>query len=93
MHYRINNVKREHSVIKGIIPLLENITKLEYVEAIVPGRIKPISGNYPIPKIEYKTKTTTGIKCLAKSERATQEIFIISNNVKLLIEYLDNQNF
>ena len=91
MHYRKNNVKREHSTIKDIIPLLEEITDLPYVKSIVPGRIKPISGSYPKAVIEYKTKTATGIKCLAKSDRATQEIFIVTSNIDELIKFIQNK--
>ena len=84
MHYRKNNVKREHSVIDNIIPLLEDITKLPFVKSIVPGRIKPISGNYPKARIEFKTITPSGVKCLAKSGRATQEIFIVTVDIEAL---------
>ncbi|MEI7603507.1 MAG: DUF2103 domain-containing protein [bacterium] len=90
MHYRRNNVKREHSTIKGIIPILEKIAELDYVKSIVPGRIKPISGSYPKCVLEYKTKTDTGIKCLAKSERATQEVFIVTSNTEELIKFIMN---
>lgn len=88
MHYRRNNVKREHSTISGIVPLLEKLTALPFVNAIIPGRIKPINGNYPYPVIQFTTMTDSGIKCLAKSGRATQEVFIISSDVTKIIEYL-----
>ena len=93
MRNRRNNVKREHAVITGIVLILEKITKLDYVKSIVPGRIKPISGNYPKPVNEYKIITKSGIKCLAKSERATQEIFIVTTDVQRLITLIEQKTF
>lgn len=88
MKLRKKGVKREHSTIKDIIPLLESITKRSEVSAIIPGRIKPIVGNYPSPRLEFKTRTPSGIKCIAKSSRSVQEVFIITTNPELTIEYI-----
>jgi hypothetical protein len=90
--YRKNNVKREHSTIAGIIPLLEEMTKLPYVQSITPGRIKPIKGSYPKAVIEYKTITQSGAKCLAKSGRATQEIFVVCTDNEALEWFLKMKN-
>ena len=77
MKLRRNNVKREHSVIKNLVVILEQITKHPKVKGIIPGRIKPIRGSYPNAIVEFKVFTDSGIKCLAKSDRAVQEVFII----------------
>ncbi len=79
MKLRIKNVKREHSTIKDIIPLLERITKDPDITGIIPGRIKPIVGNYPKPVLEFKVLTQSGFKCIAKSARSVQEIFLITD--------------
>ncbi len=92
MKLRRNNVKREHSVIKGIIPVLEKMTEHPSVKAIVPGRIKPIKGSYPIPKIEFKVFTDSGIKCLAKSDGAVQEVFIICKDTENTLKELSKLN-
>jgi hypothetical protein len=88
MKLRIKGVKREHSTIKGIVPLLEKITAREEVSAIIPGRIKPIVGNYPKPVIEFKMETPSGIKCSAKSERSVQELFIVTKDYKKTLEFI-----
>lgn len=92
MKLRKNNVKREHSVIKDIIPILEKITQITNVKGIIPGRIKPIKGSYPKPIIEFKVFTDHGLKCIAKSERAVQEVFIICEDPHKTLEYLLNLN-
>ena len=82
MKLRKNNVKREHSTIKSIVPILEKITSLPSVKGIIPGRIKPIRGSYPEVKLEFKVLTDSGIKCLIKSDRAVQEVFVICNDTE-----------
>lgn len=88
MKLRRNNVKREHSTIKDIIPILEKITKQPNVKGIIPGRIKPIRGSYPKARIEFKVFTDSGIKCLAKSDRAVQEVFIICTEIEKTLKLL-----
>jgi hypothetical protein len=90
MRNRIKSVKREHSTIQGLVPLLEKLTKLPAIKAIIPGRIKPIIGNYPEIKLEFKMKTPSGFKCLAKSGRAVQEVFIITNEVEKTLLMLNS---
>lgn len=91
MKNRINAVKRQHSTIKDIIPLLEKITRTPEVKAIIPGRIKPVAGNYPKPQIEFKVRTASGFKCIAKSSRSVQEIFIITDETDTVIKFLQEQ--
>lgn len=88
MKLRKKGVKREHSTIKGIIPLLEKITATHEVTGIIPGRIKPIVGNYPKPILEFKTLTPTGIKCIAKSQRSVQEVFIITTDIEKTLAFI-----
>ncbi len=88
MHYRIKKIKREHSTIKDLIPLLTKITALQEVRSIIPGRIKPIVGNYPIPVLELKAMTLSGFKCSVKSSRAVQEIFVVTDEVEKVIGLL-----
>jgi len=88
MKNRIKSVKREHSTIKDIVPLLEKITLLEQVKSIIPGRIKPIVGNYPKPILEYTTHTSSGFKCIAKSSRSVQEVFIVTDYTEEVMELL-----
>jgi hypothetical protein len=89
MHYRQGKIKREHSIIKDVFELLQKVEKLEMITTIVPGRIKPIRGNYPTAILELKTKSSNGFKCIAKSSRSVQEVFIVteeSNIEKVIAE-------
>jgi hypothetical protein len=88
MRNRIKSVKREHSTIKDILPLLEKIASMPFIKSIIPGRIKPIVGNYPKPIVEFKTLTQAGFKCIAKSSRSVQEVFIVCDDVEESIRLL-----
>ena len=88
MKLRINRVKREHSTIKNIISILEKIAHFPGVKAVIPGRIKPIRGSYPNPIIEFKVLTYSGFKCIAKSDRAVQEVFVICDKAENVLEEL-----
>ncbi|MFW5719609.1 MAG: DUF2103 domain-containing protein [Candidatus Dojkabacteria bacterium] len=79
MKYRQSKIKREHSIIKGLFELLQNISHNADIKSIIPGRINPISGNYPEPVIEVKYVTDSGLKCIAKSGRSAQEVFIVTD--------------
>jgi hypothetical protein len=86
---RKDNIKIEHHLIDNLWRVLQEISALDYVKSIVPGRIKPISGNYTKTRIEFKQKTGSGIKCLAKSGRATQEVFIVTSDEERLLKFLE----
>jgi hypothetical protein len=85
MIYRFGKIKREHSTIKDLIPLLTKVSRNPAITSIIPGRIKPIIGNYPQPILELKMKTQSGFKCSAKSSRSVQEVFIVTDSVDQVI--------
>lgn len=80
MNKRRNKVKRDHTVLKEVIPILEKITSVNGVNSIIPGRIRPIKGNYPKAILYFTVSTESGFKCIAKSSRAIQEIFIVTED-------------
>lgn len=87
MKNRNNKIKRLHAIIDGLERyLVDNVASKIYVDGIIPGRIKPSKGNYPALLLEFKYITKSGVKCLCKSGRAVQEVFIISTNNKKLLE-------
>lgn len=88
MHYRQGKVKREHSIIKDVLPLLMKVSAVKEISTIVPGRIKPIVGNYPEPVLEFKVKTDSGIKCIVKSSRSVQEVFIVTDDTEIVLSKL-----
>lgn len=91
MHYRYGKIKREHSMIKDVLSIFIKVSELESVSTIIPGRIKPITGNYPKPVLELKTLTPSGFKCIAKSGRSVQEVFIVTEETDSVIETLTRQ--
>lgn len=76
--YRQNKIKREHTIIDGVLPILEQIAALPHVQAITPGRINQRSGNRA-EGITFQYHTETGLKLLARSSRAVQEVFVVSD--------------
>lgn len=91
MKYRRAGIKLEYSTIQGLEKALNVIVGKFKVDLIVPGRIKPIKGNYPKLCLEYKYNTgDKGVKLLAKSGRAVQEVFIVSNEVDKILDYINN---
>ena len=79
-------------MIKGLLKLLESIEDWEEIQGIIPGLIKPSKSSEIELTIQYVT--ASGLKCLAKSDGAVQEVFFVSSepeNLKTkLQEWIDN---
>lgn len=78
MKYRRNKVKREHSIIQGALPWLEELTKHPEVTDIIPGVIE--ANRSPERGIVYKYETQTGCKLLLKSHGSIQEAFVVTKD-------------
>ncbi|MBS3812061.1 MAG: metal-binding protein [Halanaerobiales bacterium] len=79
--YRINKIKQEHTIIKDILPLLEDISQFQEIKSIIPGRINQrnsSSGQEAYLKIKYNT--SSGLKLIAKNSSSVQEVFIVTKN-------------
>ena len=72
-----SKIKTEHSMIKGLLKLLESIEDWEEIQGIIPGLIKPSKSSGIELTIQYITQS--GVKCLAKSDGAVQEVFFVSS--------------
>jgi len=77
-----SKIKTEHSMIKGLLKLLESIEEWEEIQGIIPGLIKPSKSSTIELTIQYVT--TSGVKCLAKSDGAVQEVFFVSSEPEKL---------
>ncbi len=88
--YTKHGVKRQHHIIDGILPLLEEISKIDGVKKVNPGKISysPKRG-ISQPTIKIQRQTITGFKLLAHSKGAVQEIFIVVQNEK--VDYVQNE--
>ncbi len=91
MRLRSKKIKREHSMIDGLFALLQRIQQISEIQTIIPGRIKPVKGQKSQIQLLFTTVTDSGLKYIAKSDRAVQEVFIVTDErelVKGMIEEL-----
>jgi len=84
-------VKRQHSIIEGVLEILEEIAAIPGVKKVIPGVIN-YSPKRTIkqPFLKISRDTITGIKVLAHSKGKVQEVFIICDsneieNIKSII--------
>lgn len=81
--YIKRGVKRRHSIIQDILPLLEQIAKIDGVKKVIPAKISYSSNRSIIqPTIKFQRETVPGFKLTAHSKGAIQEIFIIVERKK-----------
>lgn len=90
--HRVKGVKRVHRILKDFEGPLEEIASLPFVKAVIPGRIKrkKVAGIPGYRKITFQYPTSTGAKLLAKSSNAVQEIFVVTDDVERLKEFLSS---
>jgi hypothetical protein len=93
MKHRKNKIKRQHGIIKDLKKFLEdNVSSLDSVEGIIPGRIKV--GKTPGENliVTYQYSTVSGAKLIARSGTSVQEVFVITNDTDKLKEVIE-ENF
>ena len=78
MKFRHKKIKREHSIIKGALYWLEDLSKNSFVTDIIPGVIDVTHS--PERGVVYKYETPTGCKLLLKSGGSIQEAFVVTKN-------------
>jgi hypothetical protein len=86
--YRIKGVKREHSVIEGLLPALERIAAHPTVSGIIPGRISVTRGATPTLQLRMGTRTITGFKLNARRLSTAQEVFVVTTHPEATVAYL-----
>ncbi len=94
MKYRKGNskIKYEHGMIDGLQDLLERIEPWEEIVSVIPGEIKPAKGSGSGLRLEVKYPTSSGIKVLAKSTTAVQEVFFVTRHPEELKAKLRSLN-
>lgn len=73
-------VKVQHSIIEGVLPILEEIAAINGVKKVIPAIISVITYNpkeIKKPVIKIQRETISGFKLLAHSRGRVQEIFIV----------------
>lgn len=86
MKYRqggTSKIKYEHSMIQGLRKLLESLESWIEIKAIIPGRIHPTNKSQAL-RVKVQYHTTDGLKCLALSGSAVQEVFFVSSEAEIL---------
>lgn len=93
MKYRKNKIKQEHGIIKGLKRFLEdNVSSLDSVDGIIPGRIKV--GKTPGENliVSYQYSTVSGAKLIGRSGTSVQEVFVITNDPEKLKNVIDEKH-
>jgi hypothetical protein len=92
MKYRKKGIKREHHIIEDGEELLEDLIKKKLVKSIIPGRIKTTPKGQPgIARLTYQYETNSGAKLLLKKGSTVQEVFVITDDVNSLKEYIEEK--
>jgi len=91
--YRTNKIKREHTIIEDILPLLLEVSELKSIKSIIPGRINRRSGSGIQPYLQLKYNTDSGIKMLAKNSSSLQEIFVVTDKPDQTHKLLEKMDF
>ena len=85
--HRSHKVKQEHSIIGGLLPVLQAIGGLPQVASVIPARIKVGSGSAGLV-LRMATGTESGIKINAISRSSIQEVFIHTSDREAVLQYL-----
>ena len=91
MKYRKKGIKREHHIIEDGEKVLENLVKNQLVKSVIPGRIKTTpKGQSGKVRLTFQYETNSGAKLLLKKGSTVQEIFVITDKIEELKEYINN---
>lgn len=82
--YRVNKVKRMHSIIDGVLPKLEELASHPGVDQVTPGRIRPTKRGRAV-QITFQYFTSAGLKLLAHTPAAVQEVFVVSSDPQAVL--------
>ncbi|SHK27970.1 DUF2103 domain-containing protein [Thermocrinis minervae] len=75
--HRDGKVKVEHHLLEGLEELLLELSKLDSVKSIIPGRITRQNKGRGSKGLFLKYPTRTGYKILYKNGTSVQEIFVV----------------
>jgi len=84
--YRAGKIKREHSVIEQLWPVLEHIAECDLVTSVIPGPISPL-GTHGF-EVTFQRFTETGLRLLAKNGAAVQEVYLVAPDKQAALEWL-----
>lgn len=91
MRHRDGKLKVMHTIIGDFAKTLRQIAELETVESILTGTIAPSKGYRE--ELTFQYFTDNGLKLLARTTTAVQEIFIVASQPDLLLDELIKSGF
>ncbi|HUX86221.1 MAG TPA: DUF2103 domain-containing protein [Chloroflexota bacterium] len=89
--HRVKGVKREHSIIAGLLPILERLAQCSSVSAVIPGRISVTRAGLPTLQLRRGTQTITGFKLNARRATTAQEVFVVTTDSEAVLTFLREQ--
>jgi len=89
--HRTKGVKREHSVLEGLVPLLERIAAQPTVSGIIPGRISVTRGASPSLQLRLGPTTISGFKLTARRGATAQEVFVMTSEAEKTLTFLRSE--
>jgi hypothetical protein len=78
MRHREGVLKIEHGILPGLKEILLELSDVEEVSSIVPGRIYTTRGRPGgALRVRVSTPTATGVKLIARRGSSVQEVFVV----------------
>jgi len=74
--HRENNVTKMHQIIGHYEQVLDQIAKIPFVQSVITGPIAPNKSEQD--ELTYQYDTDSGLKLLAKTKEAVQEIYVVT---------------
>lgn len=84
--YRAGKIKREHTVIEGLWPVLEQMEECPEIQSIIPGPISRLRGKGF--ELTFQRFTETGLRFLAKNGSAVQEVYAVAPDREAALKWL-----
>ncbi|MFW6271352.1 MAG: DUF2103 domain-containing protein [Bacillota bacterium] len=91
--YRHQKIKKEHTIIEDIQPLLEEIATISAIKSVIPGRINRRSGSGMEAYLQLKYDTSSGLKIIGKTSSSLQEVFVVTDHTEYVIDKLKEKEF
>lgn len=85
--YRAGKIKREHTVIEKVWPVLEQMERCDLITSIIPGPISPL--NSKGFEVTFQRFTETGLRLLAKNGSAVQEVYLVAPEKEAALAWLE----
>lgn len=89
--HRENKVKKMHTIIGNYAKVLDDIATIPGIHSVITGVISP--NKQEAEEMTFQYFTDQGLKLLAKTTEAVQEIFIVTEEKQAVLEHLRTRGF